>query len=202
MRQFQKASEIEPILVGFTVVGISNTNDSDDLSFTYLNNNGVAIQVVFTAHGNFIGEPYATKDNFPVVKTCETKDCENLINEAIRKTLNQIGIPHNVKGYPYIASAIKKCIEDRGKLNHIVKDLYFKIAEENGDTPSRVERALRHAIEVSWERGNIEVINSLFGYTVLSGKGKPTNSEFIACITDFISLYFKEIADDTYSFDF
>ena len=201
MRQFYKASEIEPILVGFTVAAISNSNDSDDLSFTYLNNNGVAIQVVFTVHGNFIGEPYVTKENFPVVKSCETKDYGKLINEAIRKTLNQIGIPHNVKGYPYIVSAIEKCIEDRGKLNHIVKGLYAELAEENGDKVSCVERSIRNAIEVSWNRGNTKVINNLFGYAVSSEKGKPTNSEFIAYLADFISLNNEEIAGGTYSFE-
>ena len=120
------------------------------------------------------------------------------IKVAINKTMGQIGMPHHLKGYQYFVSAVEKCIEDREKLKHIVKVLYREIAEENGDTPSRVERALRHAIEVSWNRGNMEVINNLFGYTVSSKKGRPTNSEFISYITDFISLHCEEILDGTY----
>lgn len=120
---------------------------------------------------------------------------------AIQRTLNQIGMPHNLKGYMYFVSAIGKCIEDRGKLNHIIKGLYVEIAEEKGDTVSRVERALRHAIEISWKRGNMKVIDNLFGYTISSEKGKPTNSEFIAYLTDFISLHCEEIVDGAYLFD-
>lgn len=117
---------------------------------------------------------------------------------AIQKTLDQIGMPHRLKGYLYFISAIEKCIEDRTKLNHIVKGLYAEIAQENNDTVSRVERTLRHAIEVSWTRGNTEVFQRLFSYTVDSEKGKPTNSEFIAYITDFVSLYKEEIVSGRY----
>ena len=120
------------------------------------------------------------------------------MNIAIQRTLNQIGVPHNLKGYLYIVSAIEKCIEDRNKINHIVKGLYTEIAEENEDTVMRVERAMRHAIEVSWERGNSTVINKMFGYTISNKKGKPTNSEFIAYLTDFISLHLEEIVNEDY----
>lgn len=120
------------------------------------------------------------------------------MNIVIQRTLNQIGVPHNLKGYLYIVSAIEKCIEDRGKINHIVKGLYTEIAEENGDIATRVERSMRHAIEVSWERGNSAVINKMFGYTISNKKGKPTNSEFIAYLTDFISLHLEEIVNEDY----
>lgn len=124
-------------------------------------------------------------------------------NIAIQETLNQIGVPHNVKGYMYLVSAIDKCISDRSKLNQVTKVLYKEIADENSDTVSRVERAIRHAIESSWciGKGNVNVINSIFGYTISSEKGKPTNSEFIALLADFISLRLEEIADGTYSFE-
>ena len=201
MRQFHKAGEIEPILVGFTVVGISNKNESDDLSFTYLNNNGVAIQVVFTDHGNYIGHPYIAKDNISEIDNGEVKDKGELIDIAIRKTLDQIGMPHHIKGYGFAISAIKKCIEDRSNLNNVVKGLYAKIAEENGTTLTRVERSLRNSIEVSWTRGNTRFINKMFGYSVSTKKGKPTNSEFIAYMTDFIFLHYEEIANGTYSFE-
>lgn len=119
-------------------------------------------------------------------------------NIALRKTLDQIGVKHSLKGYGYIISAVEKCLENRSKLVGIIKGLYTEIAEENSDTVWRVERSIRHAIEVTWTNGNTNAINKIFGYTVSAGKGKPTNSEFIALITDFISLYGDEIANGSY----
>jgi two-component system response regulator (stage 0 sporulation protein A) len=120
---------------------------------------------------------------------------------AIRKTLDQIGVKHSLKGYRYIISAIEKALDDRNKLNRITKTLYIEISQENNDTPSRVERAIRHAIEVTWTDGNPVAINKIFGYTVSAAKGKPTNSELIALLTDFIDFNYKEIADGTYEFE-
>lgn len=117
---------------------------------------------------------------------------------ALRKTLDQIGVKHSLKGYGYIISAVEKCLENRSKLIRIVKGLYAEIAEENNDKVMRVERAIRHAIEITWTNGNTNVINKIFGYTVSARKGKPTNSEFIALITDFVSLYSDEIANGSY----
>ena len=119
-------------------------------------------------------------------------------NIAIQTTLNQIGVPHSLKGYIYLVSAIDKCISERSKLNQVVNVLYKEIADENSDTVSRVERAIRHAIEVSWNRGNTSAINKIFGYTVVAEKGRPTNSEFIALVADFISIRMDEIVDGTY----
>ena len=120
------------------------------------------------------------------------------MNIALRKTLDQIGVKHSLKGYGYIISAVEKCLENRSKLIHIVKGLYTEIAEDNSDTFRRVERSIRHAIEVTWTNGNTNAINKIFGYTVSVEKGKPTNSEFIALITDFVSLYGDEIANGSY----
>ena len=119
-------------------------------------------------------------------------------NIVIQETLNMIGMPHHLKGYRYLLSAISKCLEDRTELDRVVKGLYVKVAEENGDTVTRTERAIRNAIEVSWTRGNRSVIDSIFGYTVSRKKGRPTNSEFIAMVTDFISIHFDEIENRTY----
>lgn len=120
------------------------------------------------------------------------------MNIALRKTLDQIGVKHSLKGYGYIISAFEKCLENRSKLISIIKGLYTEIAEENSDTVWRVERSIRHAIEVTWTNGNTNAINKIFGYTVSVEKGKPTNSEFIALITDFVSLYGDEIANGSY----
>lgn len=120
------------------------------------------------------------------------------MNIALRKTLDQIGVKHSLKGYGYIISAVEKCLENRSKLISIIKGLYTEIAEENSVTVWRVERSIRHAIEVTWTNGNTNAINKIFGYTVSVEKGKPTNSEFIALITDFVSLYGDEIANGSY----
>ena len=120
------------------------------------------------------------------------------MNIALRKTLDQIGVKHSLRGYGYIISAVEKCLENRSKLISIIKGLYTEIAEENSDTVWRVERSIRHAIEVTWTNGNTNAINKIFGYTVSVEKGKPTNSEFIALITDFVSLYGDEIANGSY----
>lgn len=120
------------------------------------------------------------------------------MNIALRKTLDQIGVKHSLKGYGYIISAVEKCLENRSKLINVIKGLYTEIAEENSDTVWRVERSIRHAIEVTWTNGNTNAINKIFGYTVSVEKGKPTNSEFIALITDFVSLYGEEIANGSY----
>lgn len=120
------------------------------------------------------------------------------MNIALRKTLDQIGVKHSLKGYGYIISAVEKCLENRSKLINVIKGLYTEIAEENSDTVWRVERSIRHAIEVTWTNGNKNAINKIFVYTFSVEKGKPTNSEFIALITDFVSLYGDEIANGSY----
>ena len=119
-------------------------------------------------------------------------------NIALRKTLDQIGVKHSIKGYGYIISAVEKCLENRSKLINVIKGLYTEIAEENGDTVWRLERSIRHAIEVTWTNGNKNAINKIFVYTFSVEKGKPTNSEFIAFTTDFVSLYGDEIANGSY----
>lgn len=115
---------------------------------------------------------------------------ENLENE-VTDMIHEVGVPAHIKGYQYLRDAIMMVIEDSDMLNSITKILYPTIAKRNQTTPSRVERAIRHAIEVAWSRGNMEIINSLFSYTVSTGKGKPTNSEFIALIADKIRLQNK-----------
>lgn len=119
-------------------------------------------------------------------------------NIALRKTLDQIGASHSLKGYTYTIRAIEKCLDDRDALRSVMKEIYAKIAEENGTTASKVERNIRNLIEVTWINGNVNAINEIFGYTVSPKKGKPTNSEFIAVITDFVSLHGQKIESDSY----
>ncbi|MBQ7900701.1 MAG: sporulation transcription factor Spo0A [Clostridia bacterium] len=116
-----------------------------------------------------------------------SKDVETNITMHIQ----QLGVPAHIKGYQYIRDAITMVIDDMEAINSITKVLYPTVARHYNTTPSRVERAIRHAIEVAWDRGNPDVLNDLFGYTITSSKGKPTNSEFIAMIADKIRLEMK-----------
>ncbi len=110
------------------------------------------------------------------------------LEEKITEMLHQIGIPAHIKGYQYLRKAIMMVVEDVDLLGSITKILYPSIAENFDTTPSRVERAVRHAIEVAWSRNNIEIIKKIFGYTIKTDKGKPTNSEFIAMLSDRLRL--------------
>ena len=117
-------------------------------------------------------------------ETGEERDLEIEITSII----HEVGVPAHIKGYQYLRDAIVMVVEDMDLLGAVTKELYPAIAKQNKTTPSRVERAIRHAIEVAWNRGRLETINDLFGYTVQHDKGKPTNSEFIAIIADKLRL--------------
>ena len=115
-------------------------------------------------------------------------DLEALVTEII----HEIGVPAHIKGYQYLREAIILAIKDMDIINAVTKVLYPEVAKRFSTTPSRVERAIRHAIEVAWDRGDIEVLQKYFGYTVSNIKGKPTNSEFIAMIADSLTLRQKQ----------
>lgn len=112
----------------------------------------------------------------------------------VTNVIHEIGVPAHIKGYQYLRDAIMMSVNDTDVLNSITKVLYPTIAKQHNTTPSRVERAIRHAIEVAWSRGKMDTIDELFGYTVSYGKGKPTNSEFVALIADKIRLEYKSKA--------
>lgn len=113
------------------------------------------------------------------------------IEIRITQILHQIGVPAHIKGYHYLRSSIMMSIENPDIINSVTKQLYPNVAKNFETTPSRVERAIRHAIEVAWDRGDIDVLNSYFGYTIHNSRGKPTNSEFIAMISDKLRLQLK-----------
>ena len=112
---------------------------------------------------------------------------ENLVTSII----HEVGVPAHIKGYQYVREAIMIAVEDMDVINSVTKVLYPEVAKRFGTTPSRVERAIRHAIEVAWDRGDLETLQHFFGYTVSNSKGKPTNSEFIAMISDRVRLQKK-----------
>ena len=127
------------------------------------------------------------------VSTYENKQdyMKRNLESDVTNIIHEIGVPAHIKGYQYLRDAIMMSVNDNEMLNSITKLLYPSIAKRHSTTPSRVERAIRHAIEVAWSRGKMDTIDELFGYTVNNGKGKPTNSEFIALIADKIRLEYK-----------
>lgn len=113
---------------------------------------------------------------------------------VISNMMRDIGVPAHIKGYQYLRTSIMLCINDSEMLSSVTKLLYPSVAKQYDTTPSRVERAIRHAIEVAWDRGDVDVLSSYFGYTIQSERGKPTNSEFIAMIADKIKLEMRPSA--------
>ena len=113
------------------------------------------------------------------------------IESMVTNIIHEIGVPAHIKGYQYLREAIIIAVNDMDVINAITKVLYPQVAKTFGTTPSRVERAIRHAIEVAWDRGDLDTLQRFFGYTVSNTKGKPTNSEFIALIADKLQLQLK-----------
>lgn len=123
----------------------------------------------------------------PDTSIAASDDLETIVTEVI---LN-IGVPAHVKGYHYIRYSIMLCVKEQNLINSVTKVLYPTVAKQYDTTSSRVERAIRHAIEIAWDRGDVDVLNSYFGFTVNTSRGKPTNSEFIAMISDRLRLQIK-----------
>ena len=136
--------------------------------------------------------PSGTKDTMVQEKDVTlSSDVARDVEKDVTDMIHEIGVPAHIKGYQYLREAIMMSVEDVEMLGSITKVLYPTIAKKYQTTPSRVERAIRHAIEVAWSRGRMETLDALFGYTINTGKGKPTNSEFIALIADKIRLQYR-----------
>jgi len=139
-----------------------------------------------TTQSNVIRSDYGNE-----VKPTYQQAAPRNLEVEVTSIMHEIGVPAHIKGYQYLRDAIMLVVKDLDVINSITKLLYPSIAREYNTTPSRVERAIRHAIEVAWSRGQVDTIDSLFGYTVNLGKGKPTNSEFIAMVADKLRLEMK-----------
>lgn len=144
-------------------------------------------QIMITVPSQRMPEQGKQQESPKAVETLQ-RDLE----QDVTNMIHEIGVPAHIKGYQYIREAIMMSVKDPGMISSITKILYPTIAKRFQTTPSRVERAIRHAIEVAWSRGRMETLDALFGYTVDTGKGKPTNSEFIALIADRIRLSYRE----------
>lgn len=141
-----------------------------------------------TQFKNFIAREI--KNQYIDIAPEKKKDQENL-EALVTNVIHEVGVPAHIKGYQYLREAIMMVIRDTEVINQITKQLYPDIAGKYRTTPSRVERAIRHAIEVAWGRGQADTVENIFGYTVSANRGKPTNSEFIAMIADKLRLELK-----------
>ena len=151
-------------------------------------------QVMDNGASKFLLRPYDADDLCAAISSALGDRASSLSDDmevVVTDMIHQLGVPAHIKGYHYLRTAILYSIKDKTLLDSVTKLLYPTVAGIYDTTSSRVERAIRHAIEIAWDRGNVDTLNSFFGYTVDTGKGKPTNSEFIALITDKLRLRYK-----------
>lgn len=151
-------------------------------------------QVMDNGASKFLLKPYDADDLCAAINSALGDKANSLSDDmeiVVTDIIHQLGVPAHIKGYHYLRTAILYSIEDKTLLDSVTKLLYPTVAGIYETTSSRVERAIRHAIEIAWDRGNVDTLNSFFGYTVDTGKGKPTNSEFIALITYKLLLRYK-----------
>ena len=167
-------------------------------SFIYLgdsNNENILREVCRLDNALCLIRPYDTTKLCDAVfsfaskaKISQRRPSEETLEAQISRILHTIGIPAHIKGYAYLRSAIIMTVEEPDIINYVTKSLYPSVAKSHHTTTSRVERAIRHAIEIAWDRGDVETLNSFFGYTISRQRGKPTNSEFIAMIADKLRM--------------
>jgi len=190
---------LDLILPGLDGLGILRRLDSKTRP-VILAMSAMAFQETVVEAGNlgaamFISKPYnlnAMVEN--LIQLAEKSDAHLHtpgLEELVTSIIHEVGVPAHIKGYQYVREAIMITVEDMNVINSVTKVLYPEVAKRYHTTPSRVERAIRHAIEVAWDRGDLETLQKFFGYTVSNAKGKPTNSEFIAMISDRIRLKLK-----------
>ena len=167
----------------------------DDLPMTILTSGFVSDRMLAEASelraAYFLPKPFETEtllDKMRGLFLQAPKEAAPTLKTMVTSVIHEIGVPAHIKGYQYLREAIMITVRDMDVINAVTKILYPEVAKRYATTPSRVERAIRHAIEVAWDRGDLETLQKYFGYTVSNAKGKPTNSEFIAMIADRLTL--------------
>ncbi len=187
---------LDLILPGMDGLGILRRLDGEKRPKILAVSNFVTQEVVAEA-GNlgasmFLSKPYNESAMVEHLISLAEKNEKQLhgpgLEELVTSIIHEVGVPAHIKGYQYVREAIMITVENMDVINSVTKVLYPEVAKRYHTTPSRVERAIRHAIEVAWDRGDLETLQKYFGYTVSNAKGKPTNSEFIAMIADRLQL--------------
>ena len=190
---------LDLILPGMDGLGILRRLDGEKRPKILAVSNFVTQEVVAEA-GNlgasmFLSKPYNESAMVEHLISLAEKSEKQLhgpgLEELVTSIIHEVGVPAHIKGYQYVREAIMITVENMDVINSVTKVLYPEVAKRYHTTPSRVERAIRHATEVAWDRGDLETLQRFFGYTVSNAKGKPTNSEFIAMISDRIRLKMK-----------
>lgn len=182
-------------------IGAQKSSKTSLILMSPINKQSILIEASDAGADVCVLKPFDTETLVNHIKTLirlkgsREKSGANAVNadlEAqVTKIIHQIGVPAHIKGYQYLRTAILMTIEDNDIINSVTKVLYPTVAKKYQTTTSRVERAIRHAIEVAWDRGDVDTLNSYFGYTIQNSRGKPTNSEFIAMIADNLRLKYK-----------
>jgi len=183
----RRAAELKPAPICLVVSGFLTNymmNMASDLNVRYFMAKPCLPDIVAERLGEILRAEYENKN---LLKQKDHSSLEAMVTSVI----HEIGVPAHIKGYQYLREAIKIAVNDMDVINAITKVLYPQVAKTFSTTPSRVERAIRHAIEVAWDRGDLDTLQRFFGYTVSNTKGKPTNSEFIALIADKLQLQLK-----------
>lgn len=195
---------VMPKLDGFGVLEKSFSKRPEFIMLSEFCPDKIAAKALYAGASYFLSKSLDIKDivsrvmqmsDFDESKIMSTVD--KVINKRysieadVTEIIHEIGVPAHIKGYQYLREAIIMTVDDIEMINSITKLLYPTVAKKYNTTASRVERAIRHAIEVAWDRGDTDILNKFFGYTVASGRGKPTNSEFIAMIADKLRLQLK-----------
>jgi two-component system response regulator (stage 0 sporulation protein A) len=190
----QSDMEVKPIVLMLSAVGQEKiTKNALELGAEYYIVKPFDMEILVERIRQHKNNIYANVKNRSKYSISENKaryyvPSERDIEANVTDLIHEIGVPAHIKGYQYLRDAIKMTVKDMEVINSITKQLYPEIAKKYETTPSRVERAIRHAIEVAWGRGKIDAINNIFGYTIQNNKGKPTNSEFIAMLGDKLRL--------------
>ena len=201
------ARELKPdaVVMEMVLTGMDGLEVLDELSS--LKDRPKILVLSSYIRGNVIGEAAARGADFFLAKPCKLSTVSQRLRQVmspggleseresgadlerqVTAIIHEVGVPAHIKGYQYLREAIMIAVEDMDVINAVTKVLYPEVAKTFGTTASRVERAIRHAIEVAWDRGDLETLQKYFGYTVSNAKGKPTNSEFIAMIADRLQL--------------
>ncbi len=192
-----------PIIDGLKVIGETEKLGLERLPkfivITSFANDEIMRSAAKAGASYFIPKPFEEENLIDRLKQCTThsniiniQNKKNSLERQITDIILDVGIPAHIKGYHYLRAAIKLSVEDGSMLSGVTKILYPTVAKMYNTTSSRVERAIRHAIEVAWDRGNLETLHTMFGYSINTAKGKPTNSEFIAMIADKLCLQQKQ----------
>ena len=191
---------VVPDGIGVIKAARSSFSDTGIILLSPINKQHVLVEATEAGADTCILKPYSDAsllshiDALTKAKQSASGDTANKrpdIEAQVTKIIHQIGVPAHIKGYQYLRSAILMTIDDNEIINSVTKILYPTVAKKYKTTTSRVERAIRHAIEVAWDRGDVDTLNSYFGYTIQNSRGKPTNSEFIAMIADNLRLKYK-----------